>query len=293
MKTVFPNYYSEFKCIADKCKHSCCVGWEIDIDSESLAVYREHKGVLKERFKNSISDKYVPHFILDEGERCPFLNSSNLCDIYREMGEQSLCQICTDHPRFRNFYSDFTEIGLGLCCEEACRIILGRTDKFELLCDDNMTCNEYESKFLEFRQSVFDILQDREHPFELRATKMFETLEIEFNTDKFSELYCGLEYMDVDISYVLNNSVCLPDIILENLCIYFLYRHLTESLDDNRFSERVVFAYISAKVIESMCKSTDFEEITECARIYSSEIEYSEENVETILERIGNMILRH
>ena len=31
MKLYAPKYYNEFKCIADKCTHSCCVGWEIDM----------------------------------------------------------------------------------------------------------------------------------------------------------------------------------------------------------------------------------------------------------------------
>ena len=34
MKTYAPKYYQQFHCIADKCKHSCCIGWEIDIDKD-------------------------------------------------------------------------------------------------------------------------------------------------------------------------------------------------------------------------------------------------------------------
>lgn len=293
MKTVFPDYYDEFKCIADKCKHSCCIGWEIDIDQESLLLYREHNGILKERFSECISYDEVPHFILSDGERCPFLNSSNLCDIYSEMGEKSLCQICTDHPRFRNYYSDFTEIGLGLCCEEACRIILSRTKRFSLIGEDDITCNEYEANFLNLRQRLFDSIQDREVPFESRAEKMFEVLGIKLKTCDLAFIFNNLEYMDKDISrYInVNEKEPLQDIILENLCMYFLFRHLADSLDDGRLAERTVFAYVSVKVIENMCKSPDLNEIIECARIFSSEIEYSEENVENILERISDIIL--
>ena len=32
MKLYAPEYYKQFQCIADKCTHSCCIGWEIDID---------------------------------------------------------------------------------------------------------------------------------------------------------------------------------------------------------------------------------------------------------------------
>ena len=32
MQIIVPDYYKEFSCIADHCRHSCCIGWEIDID---------------------------------------------------------------------------------------------------------------------------------------------------------------------------------------------------------------------------------------------------------------------
>ena len=40
MKLFAPKYYGSFKCIADKCEHSCCIGWEIDIDDTTLKKYR-------------------------------------------------------------------------------------------------------------------------------------------------------------------------------------------------------------------------------------------------------------
>ena len=39
MKLYAPTYYKNFKCIADACEHSCCIGWEIDIDPEALEKY--------------------------------------------------------------------------------------------------------------------------------------------------------------------------------------------------------------------------------------------------------------
>ena len=53
-------------------------------------------------------------FRMAEGERCPFLNGDGLCDLILAEGPDILCQICTDHPRFRNFYADREEIGLGM-----------------------------------------------------------------------------------------------------------------------------------------------------------------------------------
>ncbi len=36
MKLFAPRYYKKFKCSADKCDHSCCVGREIDVDETAL-----------------------------------------------------------------------------------------------------------------------------------------------------------------------------------------------------------------------------------------------------------------
>ena len=54
------------------------------------------------------------------------------CDIITEYGDGAICDICYLHPRFSNFYEDFTETGLGLCCEEAVRIILTEKEKFNI-----------------------------------------------------------------------------------------------------------------------------------------------------------------
>lgn len=40
MRIKVPEYYVSFKCIADKCKDSCCVGWEIDVDEVTREKYK-------------------------------------------------------------------------------------------------------------------------------------------------------------------------------------------------------------------------------------------------------------
>lgn len=119
MKLIAPDYYPSFSCIASACRHTCCVGWEIDVDGESLERFRRDEAVFRE-----IDETGTPHIRLREGERCPFLNGDGLCDMILKHGEEYLCDICRDHPRFRNYFADRTELGLGLVCEEAARIVL-------------------------------------------------------------------------------------------------------------------------------------------------------------------------
>ena len=125
MQHTYPDYYPQFSCIAGRCRHNCCIGWEIDVDEDTLASYRRIGGEMGKRLCASISgDGDAPHFLLGAHERCPFLNEKNLCDLILYGGEDMLCQICRDHPRYRSFFSERTEIGVGLCCEEAARLIL-------------------------------------------------------------------------------------------------------------------------------------------------------------------------
>ena len=161
MKLYAPKYYKRFKCIADKCEHSCCIGWEIDVDADTLKQYKKVKGDFGKRLLENIDLKCdAPHFILGEKERCPFLNERGLCDIIIELGEDSLCDICSDHPRFRNFFSDREELGLGLCCEEACRLILSKEEPTEFISEDDgedFELFEDEEILLSVRNELFDL----------------------------------------------------------------------------------------------------------------------------------------
>ncbi len=124
MKLVTPAYFRRFECIADKCKDNCCIGWEIDIDDQTADLYKKTKGTFGNRLDSSITYGSPNAFILDANDRCPFLNNNNLCDIITSLGKNSLCQICRDHPRYYEWYDGIKEGGIGLCCEEAARIIL-------------------------------------------------------------------------------------------------------------------------------------------------------------------------
>ena len=133
MNVYAPQYYAQFHCLADRCRHTCCAGWEIDIDEESLARYRAMSGAFGQRLNAAISLEDTPHFQLDADERCPMLNRDNLCDLIIACGEGALCQICADHPRFRSFWSDREELGLGMVCEAAARLILTQTEPMQLV----------------------------------------------------------------------------------------------------------------------------------------------------------------
>lgn len=128
MKTIVPDYYMEFKCIANRCKHTCCQGWEVEIDEDSMTRFEKIPDIVEH-----IEADENAHFRLLENEVCPFLREDGLCEMIMKYGEQMLCQTCTDHPRFRNFWEDRVEMGIGMVCEEAARLILTREKPMTLL----------------------------------------------------------------------------------------------------------------------------------------------------------------
>ncbi len=55
MKTVKPRFFDSFKCTAGSCSDNCCIGWEIDIDDETLLKYKS----LNSPFANELNKSYT------------------------------------------------------------------------------------------------------------------------------------------------------------------------------------------------------------------------------------------
>lgn len=243
MRTIVPDYYFDFKCIADKCRHTCCIGWEIDIDEESLERFKVFDDIW-----NQISFEGDPHFILDENEKCPFLCGDGLCEMILEHGEDSLCQICTDHPRYRNFWSDRCEMGLGLVCEEAARIILTRDKPMQLV--------------------------------DLKTGSVITNKEL---PDWDEDIEGWL--LDLRSRLLLSIKETGP---MARLREYLIFRHIPDALYDDRLSERIAFVDYCCKLIKEEWDKTDgsIESLIEIVRTFSYDVEYDEDKKEEILSSI-------
>ena len=284
VKLTVPSYYDKFRCIADKCRHSCCIGWEIDIDEETMELYDTLEGEFGDKIRANIEGE-APHFKLNEQERCPFLKKDGFCEIICELGEDALCDICYLHPRFQNDYETFTETGLGMCCEEAARIILDEEERFYI----NVPENAIEKQFFKRRKEIFDILQNREKTVKER----FEELgNIDFSINELYEKYLSLERLDEEWTLMLNkikNSNFDANIFenkdfqleFEQLAVYFVFRHYAKVLKGEDENKILNFVIVSCFIIGILWSIG--EDITEVARMYSSEIEYCEENLYALL----------
>lgn len=166
-----PEYYDEFSCIASRCKDSCCAGWEIDIDDESYEYYRSVEGTFGDRLRESmfVAEDGGYRFKLKGPKRCAMLNDNNLCDLYTALGEEALCEVCTEYPRFSLVYGQVEQKALSLSCEEVGRILFGRTEPEQLIdielpgdCEDDEEDPQYVA-FMEWVQKeAVAIMQNRE-----------------------------------------------------------------------------------------------------------------------------------
>ena len=296
---IAPDYYKEFKCVAEKCRHNCCIGWEIDVDPVTLCKYEKISGELGEKLRrNIVVEGGVASFKTGEDDRCPFLNARGLCEIIISQGEGALCQVCADHPRWRNFFSDHTEIGVGASCEEAARLILSKNHKVGYEVIDDSEENAFQTTFERFvinsRAFVLDIMQNREQKIAERITKIREEFSLP-NPADFSlraEFLLNLERLDDQWDEVLlrakqgKKSREIDVIFAEQIAVYFIMRHLGNAEDDFDFIDRQSFCLFATEFVISLYERTDFG-IEELFRLFSSEIEYSDDNLFSCIEAAG------
>ncbi len=284
MKLRIPSYCVPFRCTAERCSDNCCIGWEIGIDEETALFYKSLEGDFGDRLRENISAEDT--FILKK-ERCPFLNEKNLCDIIMQLGDEHLCQICRDHPRYFEWYGEIKEGGIGLCCEEGARLILTAESPCEITESEinepvDQSLDETLFGFLyQAREMIFDRAVDAEISFETAIREIltfsaklqenvdnnilsfpeFEAVEpclSEVTLEDVFERLERLEAIDESWSRLLDwlkqkNDAGERDDSLSfygrRLFVYFIWRHFLKGVFDGEFLSSVKLAAVSTVTI--------------------------------------------
>lgn len=178
MKISIPEYFGEFECTASACPDTCCAGWAIMIDSDSMKKYRKVKGALGNRLKNSIDLKSGS--FQRYKNRCVFLNEKNLCDLYLEAGADYLCRTCRNYPRHIEEFEGLREITLSMSCPVVAKLLLSNTEKVRFLFFEEEEIKEDKAdpsfdfflftKLCDARDWMIHCLQNRELDISLRLS---------------------------------------------------------------------------------------------------------------------------
>ena len=290
-----PRYYLDFKCIADRCRHSCCVGWEIDVDARTLARYRALSGEIGAEIVRSIEENEDgAHFCLGKDERCPHLTEQGLCRIITALGEGYLCDICREHPRFYHRINGVWECGLGLACEEAARLVLAAesyADFVEIADGDSTFTPETVSDFDAFshRAAVYEALGKKALPLSARLAEIEKTygLDVTLSPEAHRRLFEGLEYLSEAHRTLFMGAYTAdfaPEVALslaaERFFAYLILRHASPAEDAADFATAVSLAHLLTRLFYAL--ATQGMPAEECARAISEELEYSEDNTAAI-----------
>ncbi len=257
--------------------------------------YSGMKGEWGEKIRAVIASDPTPHFVLDAHENCPFLRNDGLCEMIIGLGEGSLCEICTEHPRFYHQYPGRMEVGLGLCCEEVVRLLLDGSADLKLISDSDEK-EENKCDEIALRDKIFAIFKNGKSFEEIFETTMREVDEIATlpNRRQSALFFEHLEIMEPEWRKMLErlaeydgSLVCPDGIAYKRLTEYFLFRHFAVGGAED-CTIRAKFTFFSTMMIASVVAVTGVE-LAEVIRLYSTEIEYSDENVEKILDWLYEM----
>ena len=291
MKLYAPSYYPHFRCKADGCSHSCCIGWEIGIDEEKAALYRALPGALGEQLRQSIREgEDGACFALRENGRCPMLDERGLCRLILELGEGALCEICREHPRFYNAVGTHMECGLGTACEAAAALILSWADYGAQIC---LGESEGEAMPTDFdaaarRAQLYAALADRTLPLSSRLREIEQAFGAPAAMDKetYRRLFSSLEYLEEGhratllAAYTPTLAAGADEDGCERFFAYLVYRHASCTVCPADFCTALGFALLLTRLFSALC-AAGLSPVAS-AVLLSEELEYSEENTEAI-----------
>ena len=206
--------YNDFKCTANKCKFTCCEGWDINIDKDTYERWEKDEKdstYLLNGVKTKEYNGKEEYFINKETfEKCPFLDCEGLCNIVKSHGEGYLSKTCHSFPRIKNDFEIKSEFSLSCACPEVIEIL----DKIKgkILMGPEGRNNKEGLLELKIRESLIDIVSEEGFSLDERLLIGFDMLLNILEDESYTseeilleelEKYSDNEYRK-EVSYVYN-----------------------------------------------------------------------------------------
>jgi len=291
-----PYYYKDFKCIAGDCPDSCCQGWEVDADEDSLAYYRTLTGDIKNKI-DSVLDKDEfgnTIFKLAERKRCPFLNDDNLCDMHIAIGGEHTPYTCRMFPRFINDFGGTREMGISFSCPVASDMMFELTQPFSFVSemnDEPPQLNEIDAQtyfyLFKAREKAFSIVEDKNIPVSQRLVNLLDYgVELQNDLDDYKEGGDDISFFDVfrnpelinpewtdKVNHAENRPVA-DKTFNQNIASYFIFRYFLNAVFDYDVLSKIKMAVIGVLIV------TCFGEDSWTIHLWSKETEHSQYNMD-------------
>ena len=294
------NCYENFKCLAGDCPDTCCAGWKVLIDDTTYAKYLTancDKNFSKRISKNLIKckDGYCTKL---HKKRCAFLTSDNLCEIYINLGENSLSEVCKNHPRFINDLGARREVNFSLSCPLAVSLLLNENDLkiVEEESDFTPTPNDIDAETyytLKYERALALDIAKSDLDFEQKLKEIYKVLNknyIDFNGNikKILRAYLSCSYTRKDLKLALKNLIKSNNLTLKydnslainNLLYAYIFRFWTNPLfDENALNIEFITASISLITLLNDNTKLGLDKIIS---LYSREIIHCDGNIKKI-----------
>lgn len=305
MKIVKPTFYKTFKCIAGDCPDSCCQGWEVDADSDSLEYYKtlDNSLEIKKRIDSVLSKDEFDNtiFTLAPKKRCPFLNDKNLCDMHIAIGGEHTPYTCRTFPRFIYDFGGMREIGISFSCPVASDMMYN-TESFDFETEVNSdlpTLNDIDAEkyFLLYkgRAEAYKIAKDKNKSIRERLNDLLDLgVLLQEKLLPYDEGGDDIAFFDVFKNPELINpewkekveNFSLKQVSdtqsNENILMYFLYKYLMQAVYDDDALSKIKMAVIGVLI------NTYFGEDSWTIHLWSKETEHSQYNMDRYKKLLKN-----
>lgn len=305
MKIVKPTFYKTFKCIAGDCPDSCCQGWEVDADSDSLEYYKtlDNSLEIKKRIDSVLSKDEFNNtiFTLAPKKRCPFLNDKNLCDMHIAIGGEHTPYTCRTFPRFIYDFGGTREIGISFSCPVASDMMYN-TESFDFETEVNSdlpTLNDIDAEkyFLLYkgRAEAYKIAKDKNKSIRERLNDLLDLgVLLQEKLLPYDEGGDDIAFFDVFKNPELINpewkekveNFSLKQVSdtqsNENILMYFLYKYLMQAVYDDDALSKIKMAVLGVLI------NTYFGEDSWTVHLWSKETEHSQYNMDRYKKLLKN-----
>lgn len=175
---LYPAYYPEFQCIADRCHDNCCRGWRIYFSKKDyLKIKRAKKTqeleVLTKKAMRRLADgmrteQAYGEFVVQNAP-CPYQNEQGLCQLQLVCGENTLPEVCRQFPRTESYTPMALEKSMSTGCEAVVELLWNRPEGLEFVIaplekqrQHTVWSNGRGEDFPVFRSAMVDIMQARQ-----------------------------------------------------------------------------------------------------------------------------------